>query len=126
LFREYFIRCEESWNSPEKIMERALQIARQRALEAERRIMGLEEKNETLEIALNESIKFYTVAKYNATFGMGWNLRQCQDTGKGLTAFCRANSIEIRRCMTGDERFGDVNSYPLTAWEAFMASRVCA
>ena len=36
--RAYFISCEEAWNSPDKIMERALQIAHDRALEAERRI----------------------------------------------------------------------------------------
>ena len=42
--REYFISCEEAWNSPDKIMERALQIAHRRALEAERRIFGLVEE----------------------------------------------------------------------------------
>ena len=47
-FRQYFIAIEEAWNSPEKVMERALQIAHQRALEAERRIFALQEENETL------------------------------------------------------------------------------
>jgi hypothetical protein len=122
-FREYFIRCEEAWNSPEKIMERALQIASRRALEAERRILGLEETNETLEIALNESIQFYTVAKYNTVFHKGWSMAQCQNIGKRLSAFCRARSIEIRRCETNDERFGTVNSYPISAWEAFMGTQ---
>ena len=37
-FRRYFLSIEETWNSPDKIMERALQIAHDRALEAERRI----------------------------------------------------------------------------------------
>lgn len=58
-FREYFIQVEEAWNSPEKIMERAMQIAHQRALEAERRIFALNEEKETLEIALNESLKYW-------------------------------------------------------------------
>jgi anti-repressor protein len=31
--REYFISCEDAWNSPDKIMERALQIAHQHAVE---------------------------------------------------------------------------------------------
>ena len=43
LFRKYFIACEEAWNSPEKIMERALQMARQRVIEAEKRIFILNE-----------------------------------------------------------------------------------
>ncbi len=122
-FREYFIMCEDAWNSPEKIMERAMQIAHQRALAAERRIMGLEERNETLEIALNESLRFYTVAKYNNVYKKRWTLAQCQNIGKSLSAFCRANCIEIRKCETADERFATTNSYPLTAWEAFMQTR---
>jgi phage anti-repressor protein len=118
--REYFISCEEAWNSPEKIMERALQIAHKRAVEAERRIFGLLEKNETLEIALNESLKYYTVAKYNKAFGRSWNMSECQEIGKKLSGYCRGNAIEIRKCDTNDERFGSVNSYPLTAWNNFL------
>ena len=118
--REYFISCEEAWNSPDKIMERALQIAHRRAIEAERRIFGLLEEKETLEIALNESIQFYTVAKYNSAFKKGWTLAQCQLIGKQLTAYCRARAIQIRKCETNDERFGAVNSYPISAWDDFM------
>ena len=47
-FRQYFISVEDAWNSPDKVMERALQIAHRRALEAERRIFALAEENETL------------------------------------------------------------------------------
>ena len=119
-FRQYFIAVEEAWNSPDKVMERALQIAHQRALEAERRIFALAEENETLEIALNTSLKFYTVAKYNKTFNKGWSLTQCQAIGRHLTAYCQARAIEVRRCETNDERFGTVNSYPITAWESFL------
>ena len=118
--REYFISCEEAWNSPDKIMERALQIAHRRAIEAERRIFGLLEEKETLEIALNESIQFYTVAKYNGAFKKGWTLAQCQLIGKQLSAYCHARAIQIRKCETNDERFGTVNSSPISAWEAFM------
>ncbi len=119
-FRKYFIQCEEAWNSPDKIMERAFHIAHNRAIEAERKIFGLMEENETLEIALNESLKFFTVAKYNNVFNKGWSLKQCQDIGKQLSAYCRSHSIEIRKCETNDERFGSVNSYPITVWEDFI------
>ena len=118
--RAYFISCEEAWNSPDKIMERALQIAHRRAIEAERRIFDLLEEKETLEIALNESIQFYTVAKYNAVFKKSWTMAQCQLIGKQLTAYCRARAIQIRKCETNDERFGAVNSYPISAWDDFM------
>ena len=123
-FRQYFISVEEAWNSPDKIMERALQIAHRRALEAERRIFALGEENEALEIALNTSLRYYTVAKYNKTFNKGWSLIQCQAVGKRLTAYCRARAIEVRACETNDERFGTVNSYPLTAWESFLEEAV--
>lgn len=123
-FRQYFIAVEEAWNSPDKVMERALQIAHLRALEAERRIFALGEENESLEIALNISLRYYTVAKYNKTFNKGWGLTQCQAVGKRLTAYCRARAIEVRACETNDERFGTVNSYPLTAWESFLEEAV--
>jgi phage anti-repressor protein len=123
-FREYFISIEEAWNCPEKIMERALQIAHQRAIEAERRVFSLSVENETLEIALNTSLQFYTVAKYNKRFNNGkWTMKQCQDIGKNLTAYCRSHAIEIRKCETNDERFDRTNSYPLTAWEEFLKRR---
>ena len=123
--RQYFISVEDAWNSPDKVMERALQIAHRRALEAERRIFALAEENETLEVALNTSLKFYTVAKYNKTFHMGWSLTQCQAIGKQLTAYCRARAIEVRSCETNDERFGVVNSYPCSAWESFLEKALC-
>ena len=119
-FRQYFISIEEAWNSPEKIMERALQIAKQRAIEAERRILALSVENETLEIALNDSLKYYTVAKYNKVFKMNWTLSQCQAIGKSLSAYCRSRAIAIKACETNDERFGTVNSYPITARGDFL------
>ena len=119
-FREYFINIEEAWNSPEKIMERAMQIAHQRALEAERRIFALNEEKETLEIALNMSLQYYTVAKYNRKFHKKWNMEQCNRIGKEMRAYCKANGLEIKKCMTNDDRFGDVNSYQLKAWEEYL------
>jgi phage anti-repressor protein len=124
-FRHYFISVEEAWNSPEKIMERALQIAHRRAIEAETRILALTEENVTLEIALNTSLQFHTVAKYNKIFKMNWSLTQCQAIGKRLSAYCRSRAIEIRTCETNDERFGAVNSYPITAWEDFLEVLQC-
>jgi phage anti-repressor protein len=115
-FRQYFISVEEAWNSPDKIMERAMQIAHRRAIEAEHRIFGLLEEKESLEIALNESLQYWTVAKYNRQrMHMAWNNEDCKWIGKQLAAYCRIRAIEIRKCETNDERFGEVNSYPITA-----------
>lgn len=40
--REYFIKCEESWNSDEMIMARALQITKKKMVEYEEKIIQLE------------------------------------------------------------------------------------
>jgi anti-repressor protein len=119
-FREYFIRAEQAWNDPDKIVERAFQIMRQRALASERRIMALEERNEALEVALNVSDSHFTVMRYNTAFKKNWSMAQCQGVGKCLSMYCRANGIKILKCSTNDERFGSVNSYPVSAWETFM------
>lgn len=48
--RQYFIQVEKDFNSPEKIMARALKIA-------DRKIIGLEHKNEALQLELEEARK---------------------------------------------------------------------
>jgi phage anti-repressor protein len=118
-FREYFIECEESWNSPDKIMERALVIAHRRAIEAERRIFALSAENQEMAVALNTSLEYWTVMKYNTETGKRWTMGQCQSIGRRMSAYCRTNGYEIKSCLTGDDRFSSVNSYPLTAWEGF-------
>lgn len=80
----------------------------------------LKEQNQSLEIALNISNKFYTVAKYNKRYKMGWNMKKSQQIGREMTAYCKANRIEIRVCQTNDERFGQTNSYPLSAWDSYL------
>jgi len=80
----------------------------------------LKEQNETLKIELNENLEFRTVAKYNTEYKMQWDMKACQAVGKGMSAYCRKNSIQIRKCKTNDERFGSTNSYPLTAWQGFL------
>ena len=119
-FRQYFLDVEAAWNSPDRIMERALAIAHQRALEAERRIFALSAENEELAVALNTSLEYWTVMKYNTVKDMQWTMQQCQSMGRRMSAFCRMNGFEIKTCLTNDDRFPSVNSYPVTAWERFM------
>jgi len=114
------IALEAALNSPELVMARALKIADEKINALKVRTFVLEAQNETLEIALNDSLRFYTVAKYNKEYKMGWSMKACQAIGKKMSAYCRANSIEIRKCETNDERFGSTNSYPMTAWENFL------
>ena len=90
--------------------------------QAMRLIADMAEQNEILEIAISQLIQFYTVAKYNKTFKMGWAQKKCQIIDKNLIAFCRARAIEIRTHQTN---FGSVNSYPQTAWQDFLQSGLC-
>jgi phage anti-repressor protein len=39
-FRRYFLECEQNWESPDQLMERAMKIAHQRSEQAVRRIMA--------------------------------------------------------------------------------------
>jgi hypothetical protein len=110
---------DELLNNPDALITALTALKEERA-----KTTVLAEENETLEIALYTSLKFYTVAKYNRQFNGGrWNMKQCQDVGKNLTAYCRSRAIEIRKCETNDERFDRTNSYPLTAWEEFLKRR---
>jgi hypothetical protein len=80
----------------------------------------LQEEKDILTIALNDSLEWWTVAKYNSVHNMGWNLTQTQQIGRRLTAICYANGINPRPVFTNDERFKQVKSYPVNVWEAFI------
>lgn len=123
-FRQYFIDVETAWNSPDRIMERAMAIAHRRAIEAERRIFALSAENEELAAALNTSLEYWTVMKYNIEKKMQWPMQQCQSIGRRMSAYCRTHGFEIKTCLTNDDRFPRVNSYPVTAWEDFMAKEI--
>ncbi len=101
----------------------ALMLAAQQAQQIEEQQKMLEESNEEkeeLQVCLNESLKYYTVAKYNKEYKCKWNMTKCKIVGKALSRYCRLNSIVVKKCKTNDERFGDVNSYPLTAFVSMM------
>lgn len=119
-FREYFSSIEEAWNSPEKIMERALKFANKQALKNKQRIRFLEDKIDELEVSLNRVLQYYTVEKFNKTFHEKWNLEQRRNIEKNMAYHCRTHAIQIRTCETNDERFGRVNSYPLSAWNDYL------
>jgi|GEM_PF-1885853 len=101
--------------NPDLLIELCNELKKERE-----RIALLEEKTDDLEVLYNTSMKFYTVAKFNKVYGRGWNMAQCQKIGKDMSFYCRSHAIEIRKCDTNDERFGTVNSYPLTAWESYL------
>jgi prophage antirepressor-like protein len=113
------IRKTGSYSIAPKNLKEALYLAYKQQEEIEK----LNETNECLEIALNTSIKFYTATQYNKKFKMNWNMKKYQKIGMQMTAYCSANRIEIRKCQTNDERFGETNSYPLPAWENFFDSK---
>ena len=86
--------------------------------ESNKRIAALKEENEVLEIALDESLQFCTVRKYNEVHGMGWSRQQAINVGRRLTAYCKRNSIKYHSIP--DPLYGSVHNYPVTAWAGFM------
>ena len=108
-----------------EIIARAFTIVHKTLEEIEETLEFLQEENEILEMALSNSLRFYTVIEYNKVFKMDWSAKQCQEIAQGLTAFCWANSIKIKLCETDDKRFNQVYTYPLTAWERYL-KRMCA
>ena len=66
-------------------------------VESEKQKLLLQEKNEDLEIALNESIQYYTVVKYNRQFKMKWDMQESQRIGRQLTAYCRIINLKSWR-----------------------------
>ena len=79
-----------------------------------------EEEKEILEIALNQSMSHRTVMQYNQEHNKRWDMETCKRIGKELSAYCRSHGIKIQKCKTNDDRFKEVNSYYLTAWDDFM------
>jgi hypothetical protein len=111
----------------DEIMQRALNLANQRVAEnkkrlaeRERQLHQAEQETESLKVALNRSLEYYTVMKYARVYGYNWNMRTRQKVGKDLTKYCRSRGIQIRKCLSGDDRFDETNSYPISAWENFM------
>jgi len=74
---------------------------------------ALADKVEEQAIELNESERYWTIAKYNRMNKLGWSLDVCKKAGKEASRYARLHNYQIKRCETNDERFGWVNSYPL-------------
>jgi len=74
---------------------------------------ALADKVEEQAIELNESERYWTIAKYNRMNKLGWSLDVCKKAGKEASRYARLHDYQIKRCETNDERFGWVNSYPL-------------
>jgi len=74
---------------------------------------ALADKVKEQAIELNESERYWTIAKYNRMNKLGWSLDACKKAGKEASRYARLHNYQIKRCETNDERFGWVNSYPL-------------
>jgi Rha family phage regulatory protein len=85
--------------------------------EAQEARLALSAEVEELKVELNESLEWWTIAKFSEEHGLGWNIKQTSAKGKQASKYCRKNQIEIRKCKTNDERFGTVNSYKLSVLE---------
>jgi Rha family phage regulatory protein len=74
---------------------------------------GLDLEVEGLKVELNDSERFWTIAKLNQRHKLGWDINECKRKGKEASRYSRQNNYEIRKCQTNDERFEATNSYLL-------------
>ena len=116
--RQYFIKVEEKFKAltPQTYLE-----ALKALVESEEEKQRLAEENKVLEIALDESEAFATVVKYAKLNGYIWRNRQASAIGKRLSQYCRDKGIQYKRCMDDSGKYGEVNTYPLSAWSDFSA-----
>jgi prophage antirepressor-like protein len=108
--------------NPDLIIELATALKVERAeklkLEAEnlqlaRLNNGLDLEVESLKVELNDSERFWTIAKFNQHYKLGWDINECKRKGWAASKYSRQNNYEIRKCQTNDERFEATNSYLL-------------
>jgi len=68
------------------------------------------------QILLDTHDEWWSVMRYNLTFGKGWDHRKkCSTIGKQMTAISKSNGITPVR--TKDSLFGWVNTYPVDMWK---------
>jgi prophage antirepressor-like protein len=106
-------KIEEVLSDPDTIIRLAtdLKTERERNRALQTINSELTAKNEDMSVKLNESEKFWTIAKFNNRFNLGWNMDTCQRNGRIASKFSRQRGFIIRSCFTNDDRFGKVNSY---------------
>ena len=107
---------ERTLQDPEWAISIRIELKNERA-----RAKELESEKEVLEIALDQSLRWCSTRRYNIENKCDWTLEQCKSIGKQISAYCRANAIRIEK--QHDPLFGEVNSYPMSAWEGFMQGR---
>ena len=101
--RQYFIKIEEAWNDPDKVIERA-----QKILAA--RVAKLETENMRLTVQLDESKDYYTVKRVAKINGISWrNL-----SWKRLKNTSEYMQIEIKKVF--DANYENVNAYHINVW----------
>lgn len=59
--------------------------------------------NENLKVELNESEKYWTIAKYCQVNKIKRSMQELQQIGRDLSKHCRLACIEIKKCKTNDE-----------------------
>jgi hypothetical protein len=112
-------KVEEAMLNPDTLIRLAtdLKSERERNKALTDKNTELTAKAEDLSVRLNESEKFWTIAKFNKHFNLRWTMEACRRNGRIASTHSRQHGYEVRKCHTNDERFDKTNSYAFEVLE---------
>jgi anti-repressor protein len=110
--RLYFIGLEKEWNSPEKVMARALKLAERTLASVRIENTALIQDKENLRRQLDESKEWYTIKRAAAINGISWQSLDWRELKRRSVIMDK----QVKKIF--DANFGEANIYHADVFKA--------